>query len=442
MFAKAIILFLILTTFQCHGEFVIPEVTLEAYEPKGFRASIPALNGIQMFAFHGNINKPISQVDPGEYSQDYTSPTGNTWSYFNKDLKLKAGDVIHYWVFIQFLKLGYRKDNQVWNVTELVQLKNSSCETSPTTVRGRSVICKNSIIFEENFNGEGIDTKKWLIEQYIPTYTSLDYEFVSYQNDPTVCFLNDNKLFIKPKYAQSEAEVNGELDFRNRCTRKTDEECYKKREIYFIIPPVTSGRLVSDFRFKYGKVEIRAKLPAGDWIYPQMYLEQVNDPKKKIWIGYARGNNKLLANNQEDIGGNLLFGGPVLDPEEPHRSQYLKSTRNSKPFTSQMHTLVVLWDEDHISLQLNGIEYGKIDKRTMQEVNFADNDMVRLVLGVGVGGVNDFPDDFRSGTNVKPWRNKDNKQVKNFFTARSEWGKTWSGDNCALQVDYIKVWAL
>jgi hypothetical protein len=117
MFAKAIILFLILTTFQCHGEFVIPEVTLEAYEPKGFRASIPALNGIQMFAFHGNINKPISQVDPGEYSQDYTSPTGNTWSYFNKDLKLKAGDVIHYWVFIQFLKLGYRKDNQVWNVT-------------------------------------------------------------------------------------------------------------------------------------------------------------------------------------------------------------------------------------------------------------------------------------------------------------------------------------
>jgi hypothetical protein len=31
---------------------------------------------------------------------------------------------------------------------------------------------------------------------------------------------------------------------------------------------------------------------------------------------------------------------------------------------------------DHISLQLNGIEYGKIDKRTMQEVNFADNDMV------------------------------------------------------------------
>jgi hypothetical protein len=77
----------------------------------------------------------------------------------------------------------------------------------------------------------------------------------------------------------------------------------------------------------------------------EMYLEQVNDPKKKIWIGYARGNNKLLANNQEDIGGNLLFGGPVLDPEEPHRSQYLKSTRNSKPFTSQMHTFVVLWDE-------------------------------------------------------------------------------------------------
>lgn len=38
----------------------------------------------------------------------------------------------------------------------------------------------------------------------------------------------------------------------------------------FILPPVLSSRITSKgkFSFKYGKVEIKAKLPKGDWLYP------------------------------------------------------------------------------------------------------------------------------------------------------------------------------
>ena len=38
---EVVLFFTLLTRFYCNGEFVIPEVTLEAYDPKGFRASIP-----------------------------------------------------------------------------------------------------------------------------------------------------------------------------------------------------------------------------------------------------------------------------------------------------------------------------------------------------------------------------------------------------------------
>lgn len=37
-----------------------------------------------------------------------------------------------------------------------------------------------------------------------------------------------------------------------------------------IISPVVSARLrtAGTFSFKYGKVEIRAKMPTGDWLWP------------------------------------------------------------------------------------------------------------------------------------------------------------------------------
>lgn len=82
---------------------------------------------------------------------------------------------------------------------------------------------------------------------------------------------------------------------------------------------------------------------------PELYLEQSTDPRRKLWIAYARGNNKLLANNGEDIGGTLLFGGPVLDPEEPSRSQYLKTKRENKPFSAEMHTYTVIWEPSIIN---------------------------------------------------------------------------------------------
>ncbi|EFA11591.1 Gram-negative bacteria binding protein 2 precursor [Tribolium castaneum] len=441
MFVKGVVLLLFLSTqFLCYEQFVIPDVTLEAYAPKGFRASIPALPGIQMFAFHMNVNKKISQVDPGDYRQDYTSPDGNVWSYFNSDLSLNIGDTVNYWIFVQHEKLGYRKDNVEWTVTELLQLPNGTCEPPLTVVSGQTQVCKGQVVFEENFRGDKINENKWTLEQYIPTYTSVDSEFVSYQKKQ--CYIFGEKLFIKPNPAQNDDDVNGELDFRGKCTRATERACHIVREIYLIVPPVASGRIVSKFKFRYGTVEIKAKLPAGDWIYPQIYLEKVSDPKDKIWISYARGNNQLLLKNKQDLGGNLLFGGLVIDPEEPGRSQFLKTKRSNTPFSREMHVYTVIWTKDKLSLLLDGTQYGEIDKEALSQFNFSDDDLVQIVLGVGVGGNNDFPDSVQSGNHKKPWVNKDPKEVKFFFNARSEWLGTWKGDNTALQVDYVKVTAL
>lgn len=66
--------------------------------------------------------------------------------------------------------------------------------------------------------------------------------------------------------------------FPFRCTVLQDynQECRRKAEFARILPPIVSAKLTTrkSFSFKYGKVEIRAKLPKGNWLYPRKLFEK------------------------------------------------------------------------------------------------------------------------------------------------------------------------
>lgn len=64
---------------------------------------------------------------------------------------------------------------------------------------------------------------------------------------------------------------------------------------------------------------------------------------------------------------------------------------------------------------------------------------LKLVLGVGVGGINDFPDDFKSGNSNKPWTDGNRLQIKKFYESKNEWyNNTW-GEESQLQIDYVRI---
>jgi hypothetical protein len=56
---------------------------------------------------------------------------------------------------------------------------------------------------------------------------------------------------------------------------------------------------------------------------------------------------------------------------------------------------------------------------------------------VNVGGINEFND--RKG---KPWTNKTPRNAYDFWEKTNEWFQTWHGDNCALKVQSVKVYAV
>jgi len=54
------------------------------------------------------------------------------------------------------------------------------------------------------------------------------------------------------------------------CTQASSYGCLREGK-NGVLNPVMSGRLMSKATIKYGMVEIVAKLPRGDWLWPGKY---------------------------------------------------------------------------------------------------------------------------------------------------------------------------
>ena len=55
-----------------------------------------------------------------------------------------------------------------------------------------------------------------------------------------------------------------------RCTMSENNGCYRDATIHGFIQPTMSARLRSfeRFSFRFGRMEFRAKMPSGDWLWP------------------------------------------------------------------------------------------------------------------------------------------------------------------------------
>lgn len=88
-------------------------------------------------------------------------------------------------------------------------------------------------------------------------------------------FAKDGKLHIKPTLTANKIGYDAIQHNRVRlddCTDDHKEHCERQAGGDVIINPVRSARLTTanSFSFKFGRVEVIAKTPRGDWLWPGM----------------------------------------------------------------------------------------------------------------------------------------------------------------------------
>lgn len=121
-------------------------------------------------------------------------------------------------------------------------------------------------------------------------------------------------------------------------------------------------------------MEIRAKLPSGDWIYPIMSLFPVEENlRSKIVMAFSRGNNRLTDSGGRDIGGRNLYGGYVPTDEGPERTSQLKTHRLSDPISSGYHKFELRWEPDKVTLSIDGVVFGTGAPNPIRERNFVSD---------------------------------------------------------------------
>jgi len=336
------------------------------------------------------------------------------------------------------------------------------------------------LILDEKF--DTIDPAIWNHEIFINGGGTGSFEWVT--DNPANSFVTSDGLHIMPTLTNETANIttseifNGytlNLTSDGTCTSTGSACAIRSNEsIGTTIPPIQSARLTTAGKktIRYGKVEVVAKLPKGDWLWPAIWMFP-QDSHYGAWpasgeidIAESRGNAPGYKAGGRDIFTSTLHWGPDTANDGFWRTTDGKELRRGD-FAGGYHTFGMEWSENYIftylDFQLQQVMYfnfkgeptlwarGKFatstdanstllqDPWTISPNNNAPFDQsFYLILNVAVGSRNGwFPD----GEGGKPWADGGAAAAGDFFAAAEQWLPTWgSGNDRALNVKSVKMW--
>ncbi|CAM9322596.1 unnamed protein product [Phaeothamnion confervicola] len=374
----------------------------------------------------------------------------------------------------------------------------------PASAGPRQPDTEEILVLEEEF--EALDPRLWQHE--VTMAGGGNGEFQVYVNNRSNSWTEDGVLYIQPTLTADwigEKKVSGEEVFEldlwgNACTSDMSYGCCRRSDLAArrIINPIMSAQITTarSFSFTYGRVECRAKISKGDWLYPAFWMKPAsqrygdwpgassgicslqwrrlccyfidllrsifNISSGEIDILEARGNPPNFTPGRPDAGGNDMYSscahwGPTLELNQFRRTFAWKRGPNWS-LADEWHTYGFHWDADGMYTYLdnddNRVLQVPFDAPAWERGNLSRFESVNnpwrrrgnaapfdepffLVLNVAVGGVGK---NFVDGHGKKPWTENDTDAMAKFWEAREDWLPTWNGRDTAFKVDSVRVW--
>ena len=331
---------------------------------------------------------------------------------------------------------------------------------------------EDKIIFQDDFNTLNFTT--WQHE--LTMGGGGNWEFEMYVNNRTNSFVKDGVLHLKPTYTSDMLGEDGMKTGSFNLWGSTPADTCTSNQFYGCernaaasgnyINPIMSARLrsVKSFNFKYGRVQISAQMPKGDWIWPAIWMLPKDQEfgqwpaSGEIDIVESRGNSADCEAGGVDTFGSTLHWGPgwPMDAWQKAHKEY----KHTEELSNGFHTYELVWTKDKIETLFDGqtvlsVDMASQDMFTLGEFgddvfnpwqyesdkNAPFNKEFYMIFNVAVGGTNDYFPDGKCG---KPWTNTDPKAVNTFWNTKPQWEQTWDleGDGSAMKIDWIKVFEI
>lgn len=127
-----------------------------------------------------------------------------------------------------------------------------------------------------------------------------------------------------------------------------------------IVNPVRSARLTTKGKktMKYGRIEVTAKMPRGDWLWPAIWMMPENEvygpwPQSgEIDIAECRGNSGTNYTDGRNSIGSTLHWGPSPAFDAFWRTSGKFNLKRSD-FTDNFHVYGLEWTEDYLFMYID-----------------------------------------------------------------------------------------
>lgn len=185
--------------------------------------------------------------------------------------------------------------------------------------------------------------------------------------------INQEKWFHQTKLPPSGSWWGGLIQhYTNRDTNSYVKDGYlhlvaKKEtfEAHGEVKEYTAARLNSKFAFTYGRVEIRAKLPAGIGTWPAIWMLNKNiDEDGAYWDNQGFGTTNWPFCGEIDIlehwGKNQDYVSSAVHNGSGYGSDVKNiGGQNIKGASTKFHNYVLEWSKDKMIFSIDGVEHYK-----------------------------------------------------------------------------------
>ncbi|KAF2643361.1 putative gram-negative bacteria binding protein [Massarina eburnea CBS 473.64] len=326
-----------------------------------------------------------------------------------------------------------------------------------------------------------INKDAWSFEVQRGGFGSGTFEWTT--DDPKNAYTDAEGLHIVPTLTTESTSISKDQMMDNyvlnlttdgTCTAEGIDECSirSNKTAGTVINPVRSARLTTKGKksIKFGKVEVVAKMPQGDWLWPAIWMM----PEEDTYGEWPRSGEIDLAESRGNHGDNFTSGGrdsiisalhwgPLPEVDAFWRTSGQHQIRRTD-YSAKFHTFGLEWSEDYVFtyidsrlLQVFFIKFNKLmwDRGSFGKALVNDSALYNpwvqtgqkntpfdhpfyLILNVAVGGTNGF---FPDGVGNKPWGNESPTAPKEFWDSMANWLPTWGeGDKRGLTVKSVKMW--
>lgn len=318
-------------------------------------------------------------------------------------------------------------------------------------------------------------------------------EFEMTTSDSANTFFENGNLIIKPTLQdESLIDNNNVINLLgNGCTSDSYWNCVTSTNTTngTIVNPVKSARINTKkgAQIKFGRVEVEAKLPAGDWLWPAIWMLPTDSvygewpASGEIDLMESRGNNYTYTTGGNNVVHQTTHWGPngQLDKDSVTTAgtQALHSTFadgfhtfglqwTGKPIFSSYYMQSCVQEADtlsekylftYVDTRIRQILYQKFDKPQWDVGHFPPtypngtatvdpwtngtnaapfDQNFYLILNLAVGGTNGW---FMDGVGGKPWTDGSDIAKLQFWEARNQWLPTWKNGG-QMEIKSVKMW--